>query len=240
MSLGEAIERASALYKREGRAKVDATSAVAAWGYSSLNGASLRVLSALRQYGLLEGSNEDIRLSEHALTLLLEPQTSVDYATALRAAVTAPTLYQAILAEYPDGLPSDAAMVSYLVRKQGLGEAAAKSVLDSFRQSIELVESRGASYIVTEDVTNVSPPQRSLEQAKPMHPNALAQQIGNVSFTTTLTLSPNSSLELRITGAFPTDGELEYLPQFLDLARLQLLKAVAKATADAGASTVVS
>jgi hypothetical protein len=178
MSLGEAIERAGILYKREGRAKVDAASAVAAWGYGSLNGASLRVVSALRQYGLLEGSNEELRLSESGLTLLLEPPSSSEYSAALQAALTAPSLYREVLDEYTDGLPSDPAMISYLVRKQGLGEAAAKSVLESFRKSLELIDDHDKQYLAPQVSSNVSANERQaikpnslevkeLEQSKP-------------------------------------------------------------------------
>jgi hypothetical protein len=233
LSLREAIERARMFYQKEGRAKVDAASAVGAWGYSSLNGASMRTLAALRQYGLLDGNNEEIRLSEGALTLLLEPEGSPDYSSALRDALASPPLFQEILAEYADGLPSDPALISYLVRKQGFGESAARSMVESLRESIELVESRTASYIARTDTPNVATNPRQTEPEKPMTQKALDQECAAPTWKTTLDLSPTSSLEFRIVGDFPGAGDLELLPQFLELARMQLLRAVAKASPEA-------
>lgn len=232
LSLGEAIQRARILYEKEGRAKVDAGSAVKAWGYGSLNGASLRVLSALRQYGLIDGSNEEIRLSERGLTLLLEPNTSPEHGAALEAALTSPSLFQDVLAEYPEGLPSDAALVSYLVRKQGLGEAAAKSVVESLRESIQLVGERNALSGDRGDINDVAYDPLPQSYGKPLQNKELSHDKDVAVWKTTLNLSPNSSLEFRINGEFPSADDLEYLPQFLELARLQLRKAVAKAAAE--------
>jgi hypothetical protein len=232
LSLKEAIDRARVFYQKEGRAKVDATSAVVAWGYGSLNGASMRTLAALRQYGLLDGSNDEIRLSERGLTLLLEPENSPEYSTALREALTAPSLFQDVLAEYPDGLPSDVALISYLVRKQGFGEAAARSMIDALRESMELVESNGALYNARTERPNVANNSRPAERENPMVQRGLEQKPAGVIWKTTLDLSPTSSLEFRIVGDFPNVDDLELLSQYMELTRMQLVKAVAKAAAD--------
>jgi hypothetical protein len=235
MSLREAIERAETLYRKEGRAKIDAKSAVAAWGYSSLNGASLRVLSALRQYGLIEGGNEEIRLSSRGLTLLLEPDTSPEYSTALREALAAPSLYQEILADFPDGLPSDVSMISYLVRKQELGEAAAKSVLESFRESLALVDGYHESYIGKGELANVVSIEPAQHKANTLQATDIQPRKPDWSLGFAWPLSGNTALSLNITGTIPSDDVLAMLSQVLDLAKAQITLAVRDARANKAA-----
>jgi hypothetical protein len=233
MSLGEALDRVGTLYRKEGRAKVDAKSAVAAWGYGSLNGASLRVLSALRQYGLVEGGNEDVKVSERSLTILLEPETSPEYAEALNASLMAPALFREIMAEYGNDLPSDPALISYLVRKQGFGEQAAKALIESFRESVELVRERTASYnglMAEHNARSVRPteepaitlPAREIEPAK---------SAGARTFT--YTLSGDTVVTVSITGRFPSPKNVGRLLRWLDILKEEIEEAAAEAAEEA-------
>lgn len=130
MSLGEAIGKARKLYETDGRATVGKDTAVQAWGYTGLNGASLRALGALNQYGLLDyPAPRAVRLSEVALLILLEPEDSPQRAAAIREAARRPPVFGQIYQQYPDGLPGEASLTSWLVRAQGFTEAAAKDLI---------------------------------------------------------------------------------------------------------------
>jgi hypothetical protein len=233
MSLGAAIERARELYKREGRAKVPASVVVSAWGYNSLNGASLRALAALRQYGLLDGGLEDTRLSDRALTLLLEPDTSPDYAVALREALTEPNLFHELLDEYKDNLPSDGALFSYLVRKQGFGESAAKTLIQAFRESVELVGSIGTPYITPMAHVNATDVRPAEEPAKIMS----IKEIETVKLDSPLEysfgLSKNTAVSVRVSGRMPTPAQLKNLSQWLEVVKSQIEMAVHEAEEEA-------
>lgn len=233
ISLGEAISKADAFYKQEGRARVDAKSAVAAWGYGSLNGSSLRVLSALRQFGLLDGGNDDVRLSETALTLLVEPQGSPDYASALQSALHGPALFQDIITEYGGDLPSDPALASYLVRKQKFGEQAAKTLIESFRESVELVKSRSTSYSPITALANVVAIERPSDMVKSMHTSNIERDTAPQSLTFSSLLSVNSVLTVSITGKVPSVRQLKNLSRLLELAKDQLTEAVESAEQEA-------
>lgn len=138
--LGEAIKRARELYDSDGKAAVDTDVAVQAWGYKSLNGASLRTLGAVRQYGLLDNAgNKQVRLSPNALTILLEPLDSVERAEAIANAAAAPTMFREIRDQYPDGLPSDSGIISWLVRNHTFNEGAARDLVAAYRSTLELV-----------------------------------------------------------------------------------------------------
>ena len=139
--LGEAIDKAKQLYQRDGKAAVDAAVAVQAWGYKGINGASLRALGGVRQYGLLESSGTKIvRVTPQALTIILEPEDSAERAVAIREAAYAPAMFRELREYYPDSLPSDPAIVSWLVRTHNFSEDAAKGLIASYRDTLALVD----------------------------------------------------------------------------------------------------
>lgn len=138
LNLAEAINRAQAFFNQEGRAPVPPEVAVKAWGYNTLNGASARVLAAVRQYGLLEDVNGDVRVSERALTILLEPDISEERLEAMREAAQQPQVFNDILTAFPEELPSEQGLVAHLVRKSGFTEEGARKVNSVLRATLEL------------------------------------------------------------------------------------------------------
>jgi hypothetical protein len=243
MSLGEAINRLGILYKQEGRAKFDAASAVSAWGYSSLNGASLRVLSALKQFGLLDGNNDELRISGRGLTILLEPAESPEYTQALEEALQAPALFQQMLAEYGEDLPSDGAIISYLVRKQEFAEQSAKTLINSFRESVDLVRSKNASYTPLQAINNAVALRPSEEQAKLLELKNLDTTKPNVTLEYSFGLSKNTAVALTVKGSMPTPSQVRNLSSWLEIVKLQIEQAVrdaAEEEAEASADFVVS
>ncbi len=226
LSLGEAIERARTLYKQEGRAAAPADVVVRAWGYNSLNGASLRVLSALRQYGLLEGSNDGMKLSGRALTILLEPETHPDYAEALHEALQAPALFQDIVQEYATDLPSDPALISYLVRKQNFGEAAARTLIAAFRESAELVRNKTTGYITDDEAVNALTTSPSNMPVKPLLQRELEPRAVRPTREFTFPLSDDTVIALGITGPMPTKDDMEAITDWLKLVERQISRSV--------------
>src|SRR5688572_24096512 len=129
-SLVEALDKAKRLYAEEKRAAVPNDIAVKAWGYGGLNGASLRTLGAMKQYSLLDSpAARTVRLSPTALTILLEPEDSQERVSALREAAFSPPMFGEIRQQYPDDLPSDGALVSWLVRSHDFNEDAARGLI---------------------------------------------------------------------------------------------------------------
>ncbi len=140
--LTEAILKAKQLYEHDGKATVPREVAVQAWGYRGLNGASLRALGALRQFGLLDMPTAgSVKLSADALVLILEPDGSLDRKAALSSVAMRPSIFRQLQSTYPDGLPSDAAVVSHLVRTANFSEDSARAVIASYRDTLGLAGS---------------------------------------------------------------------------------------------------
>ena len=146
IGLKEALRRAQELYDQEGKAMTTPEVAVTAWDYTSLNGTSLRVLSALRQYGLLADSGDQTKLSDRALAIVSEPDGSAERAEAILAAAIEPTIFREMIDQYVDGLPSDATIKSYLIRKQGLQIGPSNKAVRAFRETNELVQEVQSGY----------------------------------------------------------------------------------------------
>jgi hypothetical protein len=131
-----AIERLDQLYQKEGKSKTDSKTAVKAWGYGGLNGASLRVLSALRQYGLIEDSGEDIKVSD--LGLIILHGTPKDRESALRVAATSPTIFAELLKEYGNEFPSNDTIRANLITRKGFNPSAADIFITALRDTMDL------------------------------------------------------------------------------------------------------
>jgi hypothetical protein len=146
LDLSEAIQRARQLYSKEKTAHTSPEVAVTAWGYKGLNGASAGVLSAVKHYGLLDSVGRDVKLSGRALTILLEPEESAEYSSAIQEAAREPKIFSDILEEYPSGLPSDQGLIAYLVRKQGFTEDGAKRLTAVLRATINFASEHDGSH----------------------------------------------------------------------------------------------
>lgn len=138
--LSTAIERADALYKRQGKAAVTTLVAVKAWGYNSLNGRSLRTLGAMRQYGLLEDTgNKTVKLSQTALVILRDHADSAARKAALNEAARNPPIFATLFDMYAEAIPSDDAMVSQLEINSSYSGEAARKLISAFRDTLNLV-----------------------------------------------------------------------------------------------------
>lgn len=140
--LPEGILKAKQLYESDGRSAIPRDVAVRAWGYQGTNGASLRALGALRQFGLLETPTPgSVKVSGDALVLILEPQGSTEWRAALSSVAMRPAIFRALNKQYPDGMPSDAAVISFLVRTANFSEDAARTVIAAYRETLALLRS---------------------------------------------------------------------------------------------------
>lgn len=149
IGLPEAIKRARAIFTKSGQAPTTETAIVMAWGFSGVHGTSGRLLSALRQYGLLEKRNDSLMaLTQRALTILLEPPESAERSEAIVKAAQEPTMFTEIAEAFPDGIPSDEGLVSRLVRDTNWGftHKGAEKLVAVLHETMNLVDEPGTRY----------------------------------------------------------------------------------------------
>ncbi|MFN4185162.1 MAG: hypothetical protein ACK4M6_10285 [Hyphomonas sp.] len=140
--LGQCIDLAEKLFKSERTNPVDREVAAQAMGYSGITGQSAKILSNLIQFGLLEKSGKnEVRVSRRALSIL-HPDDAEEKRQALRDAIQDPELFQRIREKFPDGLPSESALRSLLL-KEGFTDAAIPPAVRSFMDSYEYLQNAG-------------------------------------------------------------------------------------------------
>lgn len=142
VELHEAIRLARKIFDEEGQNAAPRDVIAELLGYSSINGASDKKVSAITAYGLLEKAQDrELRISDLAMRIL-HPEDDKEESEALAEAALSPNLFQEINERWPDNPPSDANLRSYLVRR-GFNQNAVDQVIAVFRSAMSLVNEGG-------------------------------------------------------------------------------------------------
>src|SRR4051794_4310429 len=105
ISLPQAIERIEAIYDKEQTLPATRETLAEHLGYSGLNGASIKMISALGKYGLLElVDGRGFRVSKLAMAIL-HPANDQERSDAVREAAHLPALFQKLTEQFEGGRP---------------------------------------------------------------------------------------------------------------------------------------
>jgi hypothetical protein len=140
----EATEKGKVLYKNEHTHPAGREVIAASLGYKGLNGRSLSMIGALRQYGIIAGSGDAMRVSEDAVTYF-ESDSVEDRRQVLERMLFNPPMFAQIHAEFGKTLPSEQNLKYYLI-KQGFLPKAAEDVISVYRDNIRLLENETLRY----------------------------------------------------------------------------------------------
>ena len=144
--LGEAIEYAQRIFNGDHRHNIPRDVAARHMGYKSLHGAAAAALSAVGKYGLLETTAGNVKVSDLAMDILVEPKDSEKRRAALRNAAVSPKLFAALQDQFGvDRLPSDEALRAHLL-KENFNPTAVGDVIRSYRETMELVSQEAGGY----------------------------------------------------------------------------------------------
>ena len=172
LPLREAIERTAKVYRAERTHKVEREAVAKDLGYGGLNGASISLISTLKEYGLLQEDKEGVRVTEDAVTILRAPEGDPDKEEALRRAAFAPRVFSELSETYGDNLnelPAETAL-QYRLEKKGFLERAASEVIRVYRDELELVSEEVPEYTAVDmdDQQVVEPPMRQSATDRPV------------------------------------------------------------------------
>ncbi len=145
VSLKEAVERATMIWKKDYQNPIPRRVAAEHMGYQSLNGKSLGVLSALLKFGLLEGRGDETRISDLALQIIAHPSGSPERTAALKEASALPELFAEIDGRFNEGKASDQAIRSYLLTQRFI-PAGAEAAIRAYRETKQFVSAESGAY----------------------------------------------------------------------------------------------
>jgi hypothetical protein len=144
MSLAEAIEAVRKIEHNYRSSKVDRVAGAKLIGYSGLSGPANQALAALAQYGLVERAGKgEMRVTPRALAIL-HPDNDAEKMESLRQAAFEPALFAELHERYPNMLPPEDGVVTYLNRK-GFNQNAIRPAVKSYLQTLLFLKEVGAS-----------------------------------------------------------------------------------------------
>ena len=160
IGLPEAIDRVRKLHERQHQTPEEREVVAQHLGYGGLNGKSLKLLSALTKYGLLEKVQDGrLRVTDRAIDIIV-PEDG-DPSQAICDAAFSPDLFSDIRERWPDHPPSDESLRAYLIRRQ-FAQSAISDVIQNYRETLELVTRKSVGYDASEPPpkdTKMPPPQ---------------------------------------------------------------------------------
>ena len=143
VSLPKAIELVGRIHAHNRTNSIDREAAVKDMGYTSLSGRSAKLLATLAQFDLVERAGKGgVRVSRRAVDIL-HPVDDVSRKAALAEAGLAPSLFQQLAARFPDGVPSENSIRSYLTR-ENFADAALGPAITSFLETYSYLRQEGA------------------------------------------------------------------------------------------------
>jgi hypothetical protein len=148
MPLPEALKRVQILYEKDRKNAVSGAVVMEHLGYGkNVSGSAGRVLSAMRQYGLIDDAPDDkYRVSDAAYLILTLPHDSDKRWEAIGKCATKPATFREILNKYTDGLPSDSALREYLIADRSFNPASVESFIRALKGTIEFAKLYETSY----------------------------------------------------------------------------------------------
>jgi len=206
-----AIEKGRRVYEKEHTHPAVKLVVAQDLGYKGLSGPSLAMLGALRQYGILEGTGDALKVSKDALAYY-EMDDGPEREAAVNRMVFAPSLFSELRELYPDQLPSDGNLRHALITK-GFSSDAAEDVIKVYKENLKLVTgeeyvfSGGEAHKPVDSVTKIID---GLFPSIPPKPTVSAVQ--NYSFA----LSPAARAELVLKGTI-TPEDLDLLRDHIEL-----------------------
>lgn len=133
--LAKAEEMIRKVYEKAHKSSLDTETLVQLLGYSGKSGPALGTLAALRQYGLLEGRDEDIHVSNSAMGLL-EPLDEVEYRDQYAAAALKPALFKELFQTFGKTSPAENVIKSLVIRKYGFTSTGAQRLTRSYLETM--------------------------------------------------------------------------------------------------------
>lgn len=208
IAFSEAIERGRKVYHEEHTYPAAKIAVAKDLGYSGLNGRSLTLIGSLRQYGILEGSGDALRVSDAAVAYY-ELQEGPERQQAISQMVFKPALFAEMKEQFGDVLPSEANLKHWLIKKSFLPKAAA-DIIRVYKANLELATGEESVYIGDENNAEESPMSNTPNFQPGQH------KLSGVVQTYSFALSADTRAELSIRGTVNAE-ELEMLRDQVEL-----------------------
>jgi hypothetical protein len=149
IDLKAAITAVTPVFTKEKRNRMPKEVLAQHLGYAGINGRSLGMIGAVRAYGLIEGSGDEMRVSDEAITLINAPEETPEWGEALKTCALKPPLYRELATKF-DTTPSEGVLRYTLIKMGYTPEAAAKAI-PPYLATMSLVGESAGAYNLSRD-----------------------------------------------------------------------------------------
>ncbi len=160
--LEAALGLAQVIYDKDGRNKVSRSVIAEHLGHEGLSGPALGKIGAIRAYGLIEGSGDELRVSEDAIAALMAPLGSDARREAISRLALNPVLFQDIRREFKGRVSVEA--LTYWLIQNGFSKNSAPIAARTYFKTMEFAgdmqSDNDASVSITSDQPRRPPPIR--------------------------------------------------------------------------------
>lgn len=142
--LGDAVAQVAKIEKLYRQSPVDREVAAKLIGYSGLSGPASKALAALASYGLVERAGKgEMRVTGRARAIL-HPDNLEERRQGLLAAAFEPSLFQELRGRWPDMIPPEEGIMTYLHR-QGFNQSAIRPAMKAYRDTLLFLQQEGVN-----------------------------------------------------------------------------------------------
>ena len=163
IGLRTAVEKIEALYKADGLAASPRLAALKNMGFERAHGDAMRVLSALKNFGLVTESAGRIKLSQRGIDIIVRQKDDRERMKALREAAASPDVYKRLINQYEESrLPSNQTLKAELIASKKFNPNAIDGFIQGFRDTLDFaglsdLSAASSDKNVTEVGTRVPP-----------------------------------------------------------------------------------
>jgi hypothetical protein len=226
--LQSAIADVRALYDKEKRTPVPPEIVVTAWGYKGLSGIARTRLASLRQYGLIEPSGKNVRVTERALTLIFRNPETREWQIAVKAAALDPEIFRELYEKFAES--SDESIRYYLIRDKNFTHEGASRLIGAFRATLSFAKLGSEEYTGADgedEVGDEEPPTDA-----PSTQNLRDAWKGAVVQKYAWALSRDLQAEVTLTGRQATPDDLDMLEDYLEVTKRALKRDAARSASE--------
>jgi len=236
LDLEEAINKARAIWDKDGKVAAPMDSVAKHWGLSEKASPFLVAISALRKYGLVDNVNDKgqkaVRLSKLAMRIIL-PENEADGQKAIQEAALKPEIFSEFWALHNDGVPSDNTLISQLINQRNFTKGGAATFVKTYKETIAFANLKGSGTLPEGQGRSEGEEGQQQGVLKMTPPATLTQPVKNPStgqISKTIVIPPGSLGDalLQLPAQNLPKSKFEYIKRFLEMIEEQLTSEEAK------------
>lgn len=134
ISLQRAIDLSRRVYDSALTSSLDTPMALNLMGFKGDSGPSRAALASLKQFGLIDGRDQALKVTPLAQSIL-QPMAEDEQRNAIVSAGDNPAIYQSLRSNFGGRLPSDAVLKAFLLRNHQFSGTGAELLVKVFRET---------------------------------------------------------------------------------------------------------